>query len=133
MKNEDMERHLSVTFPALERRVEKLEDSALSYVKIQVKVEEMDKTLGGLQGTVTSFCKEMREAYSDFVDKARSNNTSFIRWLIGSILISLMCGLFFQYRSFHEVHESIYSIREEMNRAIYDVEKKVIINQKASE
>lgn len=125
MENEELnkkfEQHLNVDFPLLRERVGNLENRQEKVFGVQekvqtleIKMESMSCKVDSLGEKVDSFTAEMRKEFQNFTNTVRETNTSFIRWLIGTVLISLMLGLFFQYRAFHNVHKSIYELEKKL-------------------
>lgn len=102
----------------MEARIIVLEKGQDSIDKIQEKVmglegrfSNVSDKLDSLSNRVNDFSHELRTEFNNFTDKISNNNSSFIRWLIGTVLLSLMLGLFAQYKAFREIHEKINTIQ----------------------
>lgn len=120
-----IKKHIEIEFPKLHDRVVVLEQQQRESNKIEAKVMMLEQKftivnakVDGLSIKVEQFFNEMRDEFREFTDATRSINTSFVRWMIGTVLLSLIFGLFCQYKAFEDVRE-----------CIYDLEKKVLIMQ----
>lgn len=112
-----LKQHLEIDFPMLKKRVEQLEGKQDKVAEMQDKVyimedkvNDLSNKVDSLGNKVESFFLEMRNEFQKFTAESRNLNNSFIRWLIGTVLVSLILGLFCQYKAFQDVHSSIHSL-----------------------
>ncbi len=85
-------------------------------LSLEVGFRDTSSKVGMMSKELTTFTEKADERADAFERNVLSANNSFIRWLIGIVVSSLIFGLFFQYKAFQEVHDSINNL-----------EKKVII------
>lgn len=97
---------LNEKYNNLESRVSVLERKQNKIDEIQLKVEHLECKFKD----VTTQMGVLVNEFKVFTEKIRDINSGFIKWLIGTVIISLIVGLFCQYKAFHEVHEQIHKL-----------------------
>ena len=107
--------HTRVT--AAEKRIRRLEERQDVIGDIQKKVMFLDGQLSLISKSVDkvvlkmeNFRDKIQKDFVVFTNKIRDINSSFIRWLIGTVAVSLVVGLICLYGTFNKIHESIFSL-----------------------
>jgi hypothetical protein len=118
-----VKRHIEVDFPLLKERVAILERKECKIEELQERIIMVETQTNITSGKVDSlgekfelFTNEMRKEFQLFTNTIRSINNNFIYWLVGTVLLSLILGLFTQFKAFHDVHECIHKLDKKVSR-----------------
>jgi len=98
---------------------------------IEVKLKSSVETTEKLTGIVENFILKMEETILNFTDKIykdftkfkfqiEQDNKKFIYWMVGTVLLSLISGLFIQYQAFRQVYQCLGEIRLEVTQEIFN-------------
>lgn len=125
MEKKEFEKKIEETVltevPELKRRVSVIEQTQTNFLNLHEKVVLSEHKINAISLEVKSIKTSMaqmkedtekafiniRSDFVEFTEKIKESTTGFIRWLLSSIFLSLIIGLFCQYTAFHGAYESI--------------------------
>lgn len=106
----------------LEKGHELSQDTRRRVQDLESKVSDMTDKVKALSDTLVSFTEEVRIEFRVFSKDVVRTNTGFVRWLVGTVLVGFLLGVFGQYTAFHQVHKSI----GELDKDLMELEMKLM-------
>lgn len=106
----------------LKERIETLEKSDREHAEMKAKLNSLAEKIDAITVNVNGFDTKIDQ----FCSEIRSSNTTFVRWLIGTLLMTMICGLFFQFVAFHQVHTSVNTVKVELLELIHGLDLKIV-------
>lgn len=94
----------------IERRQDLIEDIQKRVVNLECNFRNTSAKVDILMTKMDAFAKDMQREFTEFTNRVRDVNSHFVFWLVGTILISLIVGLFCQYKAFQDITANIHGL-----------------------